>query len=287
MRFIFLGTSAGEQYPGFWCRCENCQKARELGGRNLRKNSCAAFADDTLIDFGVEIFMQAERFGVQVIDTKYLLVTHSHEDHFCPYLLGWRRMATDMELPPPHTVVGPRFSPLDTLHIYGNGAVCEGVRRYVRGDEAEWAVAIHQVEPFEAYEVGPMRIIPLRANHPDAGEGHGGLNYIIEREGRTILYALDTGWFLPETLGEIRQHRYDLAVVEGTFGFGADCEAHMDFRKLEKARRLFDEENLLKPGAPFCTSHIAPHFTPVHDEVAPLMAEKGVAVAYDGMMVEI
>jgi hypothetical protein len=34
---IFLGTSAGEQYPGAWRRWENCEKARRLGGRNIRK----------------------------------------------------------------------------------------------------------------------------------------------------------------------------------------------------------------------------------------------------------
>ena len=286
MQFIFLGTSAGEQYPGFWCRCENCEKARKLGGRNIRRNSCAWLAGDTLMDFGVEIFMQADRFGVQVIDAQYLLVTHSHEDHFCPYLLGWRRMPVDMELPPPKTVVGPRFSPLHTLHIYGNKPVCDGVRQYVRGDEAEWAVEINEVEPFHEYEAGPMRIIPLRANHPDQ-DGHTGLNYIIHREGRTILYATDTGWFLPETYAEIAKHRYDLAVVEGTFGFGADCDGHMDFRKLEKARQQFDRDGLLKPGAHFCATHIAPHFTPVHDEVAPMMAEKGVTVAYDGMTIDL
>lgn len=286
MQFTFLGTSAGEQYPGFWCRCENCEKARRLGGRNIRKNSCACFAGDTLLDFGVEIFMQAERFGVQVIDMKHLLVTHSHEDHFCPYLLLWRRMDPSLPLPPPKNAVGPRFSPLDTLHVYGNEPVCDGVRQFVRGEPGEWAMEITQVEPLCEFAAGPMRVVPLQANHPDRG-GHSGLNYIIHREGRTILYATDTGWFLPESYEEVAKHKYDLAVVEGTFGYGADCEAHMDFRKLERLRQQFRRDQLLKPGALFCATHIAPHFTPVHDEIAPLMADKGVTVAYDGMVVEI
>ena len=58
MEFTFLGTSAGEQYPGAWCKCENCEKARRLGGRNIRKNSCAWLAPDCLIDFPGDIFMQ-------------------------------------------------------------------------------------------------------------------------------------------------------------------------------------------------------------------------------------
>jgi len=191
-----------------------------------------------------------------------------------------------MELPPPTTVVGPRFSPLHTLHIYGNRPVCDGVRQYVRGDEAEWAVEINEMEAFNEREAGPMQIIPLRADHPDR-DGHHGLNYIIHREGRTILYATDTGWFVPETYAEIAKRQYDLAVVEGTFGFGADCDGHMDFRKLAKVRQQFDRDGLLKPGAQFCATHIAPHFTPVHDEVAPMMADKGVTVAYDGMTIDL
>jgi len=286
MHFTFLGTSAGEQYPGFWCRCENCQKARDLGQRNVRKNSCAWLAGDTLLDFGPEVFIQAERFGVRVIDAQYLLVTHSHEDHFCPYLLAWRRMPLDMQLPPPKTVVGPRFAPLHTLRIFGNEPVCQGVRQYVRGDTKEWAIELTEVEPFEEFEAGPMRVVPLRANHPDR-EGHGGLNYIIHRQGRSLLYALDTGWFLPDTYAEIAKHRYDLVVVEGTFGFGAESEGHMNLRKLERARQQFDQDDLLKPDAQFCASHIAPHFTPVHDDIAPAMAEKGITVAYDGMEVEL
>ena len=50
MKVIFVGTSAGEGYPGVWCECPNCTKARLLGGRNIRGNSCALVDDDFLID---------------------------------------------------------------------------------------------------------------------------------------------------------------------------------------------------------------------------------------------
>ena len=37
--------------------------------------------------------------------------------------------------------------------------------------------------------------------------------------GKTILYATDTAWFLPETMEIIHDFRYDLVVMDGTFGF--------------------------------------------------------------------
>ena len=285
MEFIFLGTSAGEQYPGAWCRCENCEKARRLGGRNIRKNSCAWIAPDTLLDFPCEIFMQSERFGVPVINTKYLLFTHSHEDHFNPYMLGWRYMPPNVTLPPTKTVGAPRFSEINRLKVYGNKQVCAGVSKCVGKRLKECNMELHELEPYRRYDLGAMQVTPVLGNHPD--QDGKAFNYIIEREGRTILYALDTGWFLPETLAEIERHKYDLAVIEGTFGYGAECEAHMDFKKLLRAHSLFREGGLLKPGAQFVASHLCPHWTPVHDEVAPVMAEKGIVLAYDGMRIDL
>lgn len=36
MKITYYGTAAGEAWPGVFCRCELCEKARALGGRNIR-----------------------------------------------------------------------------------------------------------------------------------------------------------------------------------------------------------------------------------------------------------
>jgi len=286
MFFQFLGTSAGEQYPGFWCQCENCRKARQLGGKNIRKNSCAWISPDLLIDFPPEIFMQAERFGIKIIEAQFLLITHSHEDHFFPYTLRWRKMLLKMKLLPEKNSIGPRFSELKTLNIYGNNSLLTAVKKWVGENLAEHAMEVNLVEPFRQYDLGKMRIIPLLANHIDGKEY--GLNYIIKKNSKTILYALDTGCFLSETETEIKKHRFDLVVIEGTFGYGLKrSEGHMNLRKVEEAYKLFKTKNLLKDNGSFCVSHLCPHFTPIHDEIAPIMAKKDITVAYDGMKISI
>jgi len=284
MKFQFLGTSAGEQYPAFWCECENCAKARRLGGRNIRKNSCAFLEPDCLLDLNHETVQQAERFGVPIRKVRYLLVTHSHEDHFSLFVLIWRRMEPGVALPPPRNVSGPRFSELPTLEIYGNSQVIEKLGSKV-GDGKAHAMLLRRVQPFERFQAGDMTCFALPANHPDGPER--GLNYIIQRGGKCILYALDTGWFLDETLDYICRFKYDLVVVEGTYGYGIDAESHMNFEKVERAYRIFKERGLLREGARFCVSHISPHFSPVHDELAPTMAKKGITIAYDGMALEV
>lgn len=41
MKITYYGTAAGEAWPGVFCRCELCEKARALGGRNIRTRSRA------------------------------------------------------------------------------------------------------------------------------------------------------------------------------------------------------------------------------------------------------
>ena len=291
MIFQFLGTSAGEQYPALWCRCENCQKARKRGGRNIRRNSCAWISPNIMLDFSPDVFTQAERFGIDLIDLEYLFITHSHGDHFNLFPFGWRYLDPKIALPPSNESVAARFTPLKTLNIVGNHLVCRALdERLVRKTGfrlEEHAMKIHQAEPFREDAIDGIKYIPLRANHFEYNGERDALNYILFLNGKTILYALDTGWFLPETYEIIRRYQYDLAVVEGTFGHGAEWESHMNFRKLENALSLFKKDGLLKPGAPFCASHLAPHFSPVHDEIEPALAEKGITVAYDGMKLEI
>ena len=58
VKVTFIGTSAGEGYPGVWCECVNCRKARQWGGRNIRGNACSMIDDDFLIDFSAHFVAQ-------------------------------------------------------------------------------------------------------------------------------------------------------------------------------------------------------------------------------------
>ena len=51
MRIKYLGTAAAEGVPGIFCDCENCKRARKLGGKNIRTRSQAILDDTLLIDF--------------------------------------------------------------------------------------------------------------------------------------------------------------------------------------------------------------------------------------------
>src|SRR6266700_534546 len=84
MKITFLGTAAAEGYPNAFCRCENCERARALGGPSLRKRSAALLNDDLLIDLGPDLMAACLMHGHSLAGVRYCLQTHAHADHLDP-----------------------------------------------------------------------------------------------------------------------------------------------------------------------------------------------------------
>ena len=81
MIVTFLGTAAANAYPEAFCRCDNCERARTLGGPSLRKRSAALINDDLLIDLGPDIMTASFMHGRPLSRVRYCLQTHAHADH--------------------------------------------------------------------------------------------------------------------------------------------------------------------------------------------------------------
>lgn len=271
----FLGTSAGELYPGMWCQCHNCEAARK-GGPKDRRQSAAAYVESTagegvLIDFPPEISDQALRHAVALPELRHLLVTHSHGDHWFPYLLRWRSG--------PSGAGGARLTPLPILHVWGNQAV-EAVLRREQGDNLEpFCIQSNRVSVGETFEAGPFRVSALAANH-DVGR-EDALHYFFEEGSRTLLYGLDGDTFLPETRRALTALQPDLVVLEATYGFGGGGN-HRNFQRvLDKAVEL------RKVGTTkIVATHFSPHHCPPHEETERWLAEHDIIAAFDGMRIE-
>ena len=50
MQLHYLGTAAAEGFPGLFCDCDTCRRARAEGGRSLRTRSQALIDGRLLID---------------------------------------------------------------------------------------------------------------------------------------------------------------------------------------------------------------------------------------------
>ena len=292
MKITFLGTSAGESYPAIWCDCENCSYARAHGGRNLRMNTGTMIDSDILLDMNSCGFYTAARLGVSLTGVTRLLVTHPHPDHLTIEPLAWRQEAAgaaDAAADAQRAMISPRFTRLPMLTVYGNRFAREALadaHPALFDGSARAQMRFQEIREGERVELDDLAFTPVRANHtPQRGFAH---SYILERGGKTLLYALDTGGYDPDMLPLILARRYDGVVMEGTFGLSrAPSDGHMNREKNVAFRNLLLERGCIGADTPFFLTHLCPHWTPPHDLYAPMMAKEGFTVAYDGMVAEI
>ena len=298
MKLTFLGTSAGESYPALWCHCPNCTYAREWGGRNIRQNSCAFVDDDLMLDLSSHAFHSALRFGVDISAMRYLFVTHDHRDHFDSQHLTWRSLPVEdgelRQVGDPFDKVaalrrmGARQTPVPFLEVYGHESVfatlLQNPRFRPKALEEVYAMRFTPLHRGQVVEKDGLRVTAVVSHHSRPGSV---FNYIIERNGKTLLYALDCGGYDADMLEVICSHRYDCVVLEGTFGkMETEYDMHQNFRKNLRAQQFLREHGLWKGEENFYLSHMSPHWTPPHDLYVREMQAYGIHVAYDGLQID-
>ena len=287
MKLTFLGTGAGEGYPGYWCECPHCTYARKHRGKNLRTNSSMVIDEELLIDIGPSCFDNAARFGVNLSKLKTLLVTHPHEDHLYPQHLHWRN--TDESLLPLTYVEkmrhgGPRFTDIPQLNIYGNSFVMETLRKSL-DDMEELKINLHEIREGKEEKTDGYRILPVRGNHgSQQGFSH---SYIIQKDGKTLLYALDSGSYDEDQFALIQEYQYDAVIMEGTTGLNEQYGGHMCLMNNIRIRDRLKENKCLRENSRFLLTHLSPHWCPPHDWYESIVASEGLELAYDGLQIEI
>ncbi len=235
---------------------------------------------DTLIDFPPEIVSQAWRWGVDFSRMTALFVTHSHGDHFLPYLLRWRYRPARLSPHPDTSLGGPRFTELPLLRIVGNAAVEARLRDEIGNDLFAYDIEFIPITPFQPLEVNGWEALPVAANH-DVGV-EDAVNYILHRDGTTIFYGLDSNEPLPATWDALCAHRFDLMIWEGTYGLGNGGN-HMNFERLIQTAERIQDAGLLNEGGRIIASHFSPHHGPPHAETADILRPHGIETAFDGM----
>lgn len=287
MKLTFLGTGAGETYPGYWCECPHCTYARKHRGKNLRTNSSMVIDEELLIDIGPSCFDNATRFGVNLSKLKTLLVTHPHEDHLYPQHLRWRN--TDESLLPLTYVEkmrhgGPRFTDIPQLNIYGNSFVMETLRKSL-DDMEELKINLHEIKEGKEEKTDGYRILPVRGNHgSQQGFSH---SYIIQKDEKTVLYALDSGSYDEDQFALIQEYQYDAVIMEGTTGLNEQYGGHMCLVNNIRIRDRLKENKCLRENSRFLLTHLSPHWCPPHDWYESIVASEGLELAYDGLQIEI
>lgn len=269
MRLHLMGTAAAEGWPAVWCRCEPCTRARAAGGKNVRTRSGALLDGFIKLDWPADTYLQALRDGLDLSRVEHLLFTHTHGDH---YFLG------DLALRKPPFAHGA-----PDLHIWGDPWAIQGIReRFPRWPDPEQT--LHVLEPGQPVQVADALVLPLKAAHYPERVCY---NYIISRQGKTLLYGQDSGWYPDEHWAAQRAFRFDLVVIDCTMGPVKPVAVHGGLQTAIEIRQRMLAEGTAHAGTVFVANHFSHNGGLLHHEIEAYLADHGILVAYDGMVIEV
>ena len=209
----FWGTGAAGAIPTPFCRCEVCEHARRVGGKEVRMRSAFRIDEKVMIDIGTDFVSQAVRFGEDLADVEHFLFTHIHGDHI-DYRMFWLRASGAVKPSFPMRVyfVDDAYSYIEKF-LYATPIILD---KNGRGFQKE-NVIFERLEYQKTYHINGLEITPLRGNHKITISKNSA-NYLIKlKDGRYLYYGLDTGLYPEETLEYLKDYRLDILISECTY----------------------------------------------------------------------
>lgn len=276
MKLQFLGTAAAEGVPAIFCTCETCRIARKKGGKNIRSRSQALIDDSLLIDLPADTYWHSMQQGIDLSHVHNVINTHVHEDHLYPNEL-YNYHKGFANLPEDH----PKF------HFWGGEEMVEMLTPYTTAESALGRICLHELPLFTPTLVGEHTVTALPAFHGTRTPRI----YIIERDGKSILYAHDTGDLKEEVwdyLAETKP-RVDLISMDCTFGNRAPSKVcgHWGFVCIQKVVARMLEEGYVDADTVKIVNHFSHNSPDVNYENRAVYEQQGYLMSYDGMVVEV
>lgn len=275
MKITYLGTGAAEGIPALFCNCEFCRYAKRNG--IVRSRACVLLDGELAVDFSSDTFYHEAVLGADLSALKYLLVTHSHMDHFYAhdFILRGYKYATNISAP--------------VLEIFGNQEVgevfAECTKREMRSEIKE-TIKLHELHAFEEISFGEWKAFSLKARHSSKEP----LLYLIERAGKRYLHLTDTGVLYEENYAYLKK------VCKGTIDFITfDCTfllkqtsvnaRHMNLQENLQVLKTLKELGLATQKTKCVITHFSHNSEPTEETLRE--AERyGMIAAYDGMTLE-
>lgn len=285
MKIQFLGTAAAEGAPALFCPCKHCTYAREVLGREVRTRAGSILDGKIKLDFGPDSYKHMIDNRIDYTWIRSLLITHSHDDHFCVDDIAYRRPGfahlTD-DVPP--------------LTVYGNAKVGEMLAPHLH----RW-LQFQEVKPFETIEIEGYQVTPLEAAHCVTHDGsrnfpiiHEGtelfrseqaLFYFIEKDGKSLLYAHDTDTFSPAVMDFLAGKKIDLITLDCTNGYlECDYVGHMGASDNLRLREALLANGAADVHTVFVANHFSHNGLVSHEELEKLLP--GFIISYDSLAID-
>ncbi len=277
MKLTYLGTAAAEGWPAVFCNCQYCKKAKELGGKNIRTRSQALINNDLLLDFPMDTYHHMLQNGLDLSAVKYCFFTHAHSDHCSPLDLIFREDSCYA-----HELTEPK------IEVFGNERAIERLKRTVNVyDNEESISSVHatEIKAYEPINAGNYKITPLPAYH---SQNETPFVYLIESEGKAMLYLHDTGLLFDEVYDYLAKTgvRCDLISYDCTYGALPSGGGHMGLDSVPTVRKRLEEIGVSDENTLSVVNHFSHNGMLLHEEMAEAAAKIGFLCSFDGMVIE-
>lgn len=256
MDVLLLGTGASDGIPNSWCACPTCAEARQTGA--LRTNASALVDGRLMIDCGPEAPRQASRAGIDLSGVRTVLVGHAHDDHLDPAFLMYRSWITT-----------------EPLQVVGPAPVIARCAEWLKPGQDD--VTLTTVTAGDQLTLDGYRVQVLPATHDALGEA---VLYAVDDGTRRILYATDTGPWSLACLDLLRGWRFDLVLLEETFGAAERTPVHHDFTTFAAAVDDLRAIGAVHDGTRVVAFHLG-HGNPTLDDLVKRLAAVGAEVHPD------
>lgn len=274
MEVVLLGTGAADGWPNPFCTCASCERA--LADGDVRGSTGALVDDVLLLDCGPDAPRTASRAGRSLAGVRTVLLTHHHPDHLAPAALLWRSWA----------------GRADMLEVCGPGPAIDACRDWLGPDDP---VRLVSVTPGETVTPGGT----VTPGDAPTGSGHSCTALAAAHEvstmlwdvtgpdGARLLYATDTGPLPEDTLAAVAGRRYDLVLLEETFGDRTDHgTGHLDLDTFAAQLRRLHRTGAVHEATMVVAVHLGHHNPPV-PELRRRLAELGADVLPDGAVIRV
>jgi phosphoribosyl 1,2-cyclic phosphate phosphodiesterase len=284
VRLTFLGTAASEGYPNAFCGCGPCNNARAAGGPNIRRRSSALIDEALLIDIGPDLMSASWSLGVPLHGIRYVLQTHEHQDHLD--LSHFHSRSAGCGVP---NVQELTWFASESAGAFAANRFQAGAGATLLQDPAfvERFNFRHQPLAFhQATEIGPYRVFSVPANH---GSGIDAMLHAIERDGRCLFYATDTGTLTDGVWESLASDGwvFDAVVMDHTFGMVGRSGGHMNHEQFREHIAEMERFGLIHHDTRIFATHLAHHSNPLHDELVAFGSQHGYEIAFDGLVVDV
>lgn len=277
MKVKILGSAAAEAVPALWCGCGTCLLSRKNGGKDIRRRTSYLIDDDTIIDFGPDIFYQVMSFNINLELIKRILLTHSHPDHLNPVDLEWRRKG---------------FSVVSSeIKMFANNKVLEKIMALTKLSFETLIIEPHEIHAGIKIIDDNIEIHAIEANHCLELKDEQALNYVIGRNSKYILIANDTGWWPESSWIQIQSFKLDVAIIECTMGLrpeSMNCRnGHLGANASVEFRNKLRDMGVITGNTQVFVNHFSHDGGPLHEKLCAFFEPHGINVAYDGLILDL